>query len=592
MVKHEPPPRNSTRLSGRSRSSRRSRRAKIGTNADPERKASRGIILRLLQDGDLSPKQVNRLKCVFSKKHHLPGTIKNATVLEHATEEERARLAPLLRRKSTRTLAGVAVVAVMTKPIPCPGRCIYCPGRASQPGKPVAQSYTGREPAAMRSLMYDYDAYEQVSHRIADLEAIGHQVDKIEIICMGGTLPAADEAYQDEFVHGCLDGVLARRTPSIAAAKRAAETAPRRLVGLTFETRPDFCTPVHLNRMLDYGATRVEIGVQTVYDDVYEFVCRGHDTSASIDAIRYAKDAGLKVNAHVMPNLPGATLERDRAMFRELFANPDYRPDMLKIYPTLILKGTRLYEMWQRGEYAPYSLNETIQLLGEAKAHLPPYVRIQRIQRDIPAPLIQAGVTKSNLRQLVKTYMAKQGLRCQCIRCREHGFRKHLEDLARRKGASSSGSRVVTGAGAGASASADAGAPHLEDLPLQRYAYEASSGEELFISLETADPEVLFGFLRLRVPSARSFRPEIPPDTSAILREIRVVGELVPHASDPARGQIQHRGLGSRLLREAERVTFEERGLEKLVVISGVGVRPWFFERGYHRDGPYVSKNA
>ncbi len=530
-------------------------------NAEEE-KASRDIIEYLLSQTKISRKMVGRVKARFSKKYHLSGMIRNATILHFASEEEREILAPYLRRKSTRTLSGVSVVAVMTKPIECPGKCIYCPGPASQPDRPVAQSYTGREPAALRSLMYDYDSFLQVKSRIEDLEAIGHEADKIEIICMGGTLPAADLVYQTQFVKGCLDGVLGYRSESIAQAKKLAETAPRRLVGLTFETRPDYCRIPQINQMVDFGATRVEIGVQTVFDDVYERVCRGHTTQDSIKAIQHAKDAGLKVNLHIMPNLPGSSLKRDQEMFTHLFEDPTYRPDMLKIYPTLVIEGTQLYDMWQRNEYTPYSLEETVRLIGKAKANLPPYVRIQRIQRDIPAPLIKAGVDKSNLRQLVKNYMADVGLTCGCIRCREHGFLKQLKNPPN----------------------------SVADIPIRRLEYQASEGTEYFLSIEQEEPPVLFGFARLRVPSPETFRPEIPAGISAILREIRVVGELVPKAEKPKVRQIQHRGMGTALLGEVEHLTFNELDREKLVVISGLGVRTWFYKRGYEADGPYVSK--
>ncbi|MHA1733319.1 MAG: tRNA uridine(34) 5-carboxymethylaminomethyl modification radical SAM/GNAT enzyme Elp3 [Promethearchaeota archaeon] len=530
-------------------------------------RASREIIAELLGNleySTISAKVVSRVKAKYSKKYHLNGVIKNASVLAHASKSERELLAPFLRRKSTRTLSGVAVVAVMTKPLECPGKCVYCPGPGSQPDRPVAQSYTGREPAALRSLMYDYDPFLQVKSRIEDLEAIGHDADKIEVICMGGTLPAAPLEYQVEFVTGCIGGVLGHRVSALKEAKRQAETSQRRLVGLTFETRPDYCGQREINRMLDFGATRVEIGVQTVFDDVYEKNARGHTTRDSVSAIKLAKDAGLKVNLHVMPDLPGSSLERDREMFSTLFEDPSYRPDMLKIYPTLVLKGTRLHDMWKGGEYRPHGLEEIVKLIGDAKASLPPYVRVQRVQRDIPAPLIEAGVSKSNLRQLIHAYLERKGKKCGCIRCREQGF----------------------------AASALEGDPDLSRATLRRITYEASGGTEIFASMESPSHNVLYGFARIRVPSPDSFRAEIPPGSSAILREIRVVGPLVRSRDKPkSRAVIQHRGLGSKLLREAESIVFDEIGLDKLVVISGLGVRTWFYARGYEADGPYVSKS-
>ncbi|HMF33819.1 MAG TPA: tRNA uridine(34) 5-carboxymethylaminomethyl modification radical SAM/GNAT enzyme Elp3, partial [Candidatus Lokiarchaeia archaeon] len=394
--------------------------------SDLEQKAAREIAEYLLEHPLVTRKEVDRIKAKFSKKYHVPGMIRNAAVLEMCSPEESQNLSHLLRRKITRTLSGVAVIAVMTKPVHCPGQCIYCPGKSSQPGEAAAQSYTGKEPAARRSIMFNYDSRQQVASRIEDLEAIGHKVDKVEIICMGGTLCAAPTEYQDEFVKGCYDGLLGIETDSLSDAKLLAESSDRRLVGITFETRPDYCQEDHVNKMLDYGGTRVEIGVQTVFDDIYERVHRGHTTADTKNAFRVAKDAGLKINAHMMPNLPGATLERDREAFQILFEDSAYRPDMLKIYPTLVVRGTQLYDLYAAGEYAPYALDDVVKLIADVKSNLPPYVRIQRVQRDIPANLIVAGVKKSNLRELVQDQLRKTGKKCTCIRCREEGVLRHL----------------------------------------------------------------------------------------------------------------------------------------------------------------------
>jgi len=525
-----------------------------------EREAAREIAEYLLNHPNVTRREIERLKAKISKKFHVCNIIKNATVLAACNTQENQEIFRLLRRKRTRTLSGVSVIAVMTKPLDCPGKCIYCPGKNSQPGEAVAKSYTGQEPAARRSLMFNYDSRKQVASRIEDLEAIGHRMDKLEIICMGGTLCAAPVVYQEEFVRGCYEGFLNREVESLQEAKQLAETSERHLVGITFETRPDYCQEEHVNRMLEFGGTRVEIGVQTVFDDVYQRINRGHTTKETIRAFQVARDAGLKINAHMMPNLPGATLERDREMFTRLFENPAYRPDMLKIYPTLVIEGTQLYDQFIARDYKPYELEEMVKLIAGIKQKLPPYVRIQRVQRDIPAKLIVAGVKKSNLRELVQAYLKSTGEGCKCIRCREEGFMKPRQLDA-------------------------------EDLVLHRMDYEASEGREIFLSFETLVKDVLVGYVRLRIPSPREFRPELLPTPVPIVRELRVVGELVRTHEKPTLDQVQHRGFGTRLLQEVEKIAREEFDAQKIAVISGIGVRQYFYQRGYYLDGVYVSKN-
>ncbi len=525
-----------------------------------DKKAAREIAEYLLSHLDVTRREVERIKARISRKYHVQNIIKNATVLATCTPKENQVIARLLRRKKTRTLSGVSVIAVMTKPLECPGKCIYCPGRNSQTGEMVAKSYTGQEPAARRSVMFNYDSSRQVASRIEDLEAIGHRVDKLEIICMGGTLCAAPTEYQEEFVKGCYEGFLNQKVSTLQAAIQLAETSERHLVGITFETRPDYCHEVHVNRMLEFGCTRVEIGVQTVFDDIYQSINRGHTTKDTILAFQVARDAGLKINAHMMPNLPGATLERDREMFTTLFENSAYRPDMLKIYPTLVIKGTQLYDQFIAGEYKSYELDDMVKLIADIKQNLPPYVRIQRVQRDIPAQLIVAGVKKSNLRELVQERLRVTGEKCKCIRCREEGFM---------------GPRQL----------------NEEDLVLHRMDYDASGGQEIFLSFENPQKDVLVGYVRLRVPSSQEFRPELLPNPVPIIRELRVVGELVRTHEKPTQDQVQHRGFGTRLLREAEKIAQEEFDAKKIAVISGIGVRQYFYQRGYYLDGVYVSKN-
>ncbi|MFO8017152.1 MAG: tRNA uridine(34) 5-carboxymethylaminomethyl modification radical SAM/GNAT enzyme Elp3 [Promethearchaeia archaeon] len=526
---------------------------------------ARRTINYLIENPNTPRSKITNLKGKFAKKCGYDRVIKNATILEYTRAEERKQIIKKLRRRSTRTLSGVSVIAIMTEPLPCPGTCIYCPGRDSQPGEKVAQSYTGREPAAMRSIHNHYDPYYQVKSRINDLEAIGHKIDKIELIIMGGTFLSTDTDYQQKFVKGALEGVINERFSSLEEAKKYAENAERRLVGITIETRPDYCKETDVDRMLDYGTTRVEIGIQTVFNEVYKYVKRGHTVQDSKDAIRISKDAGFKVNAHMMPNLPKVNYEQDLQTFKILFEDPDYRPDMLKIYPTVVVKGTDLYRLWKDGKYQPYDLDELIELIATAKQNLPKYVRIQRIMRDIPATLIEAGCHKSNLRQLVQKRLQELNKTCNCIRCREYGIakrRKKIPDSA------------------------------LNDLKLERMDYRASKGHEVFLSYENKEYDFLVGYLRLRKPSELAHRKEFNNGKTMIVREVRIVGELVPKDNKPVReSQMQHRGYGTNLMQEAEKIAKEDFNCTKISVISGIGVRNWFYELGYQRDGPYVSKS-
>lgn len=533
------------------------------------RKISKSVIEYLLKHPEFPKSRITNLKGKFAKQYNYDKVIKNATILEVAdhlelSHEDYNLLRSKLKRRKTRTMSGVSVIAIMTKPLPCPGKCVYCPGEESQPGDKVAQSYTGREPAAMRSIHNAYDAYKQVKSRIDDLEAIGHEVDKIELIIMGGTFLSANPTYRENFVKGALEGIIGSRFSSLEEVKKKAETSKRRLVGLTIETRPDYCKEEHVDLMLDYGVTRVEIGVQTVDDEIFKLIKRGHTTKDSIEAIRIAKDAGLKVNLHVMPNLPGSDFEKDLDVFHTLFSNPNYRPDMLKIYPTVVVKGTELYDWWKAGKYEPYSLEKLIDLLASVKKALPPYVRIQRIMRDIPATLIEAGCKKSNLRQLIREKLKEQNQSCNCIRCREIGYLK---------------------------ASRTAQTNTFHDIALKRYDYFASRGKEIFLSLEKNSEKCLIGYLRLRIPSENAHRIELNDSMTSIVREIKIVGLLVPKGAEPCQElQIQHRGYGNSLLQEAEKISRDEFNLKKIAVISGLGVRIWFYERGYRPYGPYVVK--
>ncbi|MEM3770692.1 MAG: tRNA uridine(34) 5-carboxymethylaminomethyl modification radical SAM/GNAT enzyme Elp3 [Candidatus Bathyarchaeia archaeon] len=523
--------------------------------------ALREIVESLMRIPSPSPDDVNRVKVRVAAKYRLGKIPSNPEIIAFLREkEERRKLLPVLRRKATRTVSGVTVVAVMTQPYPCPQHepCAYCPG-----GPPfgVPQSYTGFEPAAMRGLQNAFDPYLQVRSRIEQLGAIGHAVDKVELIIMGGTFPATPDDYQTWFVKCCLDAISGVDAQSLDEAKRLAETSRIRNVGITVETRPDWAKERHVDKMLDMGVTRVELGVQNPDDEIYRLVGRKHSVQDVVEATRILKDAGLKIVYHMMPGLPGSNMEKDLAVFREIFSNPAYKPDMIKIYPCLVLKGTKAYEWYVRGEYKPYTTEEAANLIVEVKKMIPPWVRIMRVQRDIPAPLIVAGVKMSNLRQLVQQKLKEQGLRCRCIRCREVGHRLLADGVK----------------------------PNPEKVEILATRYEASEGEEIFISAEDKENDVLIGYLRLRIPSEKAHRPEIRAEPCSIIRELHVYGPVVPVGRRIPKAW-QHKGYGSILLAEAERITRQEYGFKKILVISALGTKQYYKRFGYTYDRPYMSK--
>ena len=526
-------------------------------NAD---KATREIINTLLLSPHPTRDEVHRVKTQVAAKHQLTHIPSNAEIIEALTPKESRRLLQVLRRKTTRTISGVTVVAVMTKPQPCPQPepCAYCPGG---PSAGVPQSYTGHEPAAMRGSQNNYDPYLQVQSRIHQLTAIGHCVDKVELIVMGGTFPATPPEYQTWFIQRCLDAITGKASASFEEAKAHADASRIRNVGITVETRPDWCKEPHVDAMLDMGVTRVEIGVQNPSDAIYRLAGRTHTVADVSEATRVAKDAGLKIVYHLMPGMPGSNPARDLEAFKQVFTDPAFKPDMIKIYPCLVIAGTKTYDWYREGAYTPYTTEEAADLIAEVKKMLPLWVRVMRVQRDIPAGLIVAGVDKSNLRQLVQRKLAEHGDRCACIRCREVGHRLAVDNVA----------------------------PDLDEVEILAVPYEASEGKEIFISVEDSENNLLIGYLRLRIPSAKAHRPEINAVPSAIVRELHVYGPLVPVGKHLAKAW-QHKGYGSILLSEAERVAHEDYGLKKLLVISALGTKQYYGRFGYERDGVYVSK--
>ncbi len=493
--------------------------------------------------------EIHRRKRAFARERG-GGVPSNVEWLRSLGGEERQRLGPLLCRKPTRTLSGVAVVAVMTAPAACPhGTCAYCPGGLAM-GSP--QSYTGEEPSALRGAQFGYDARAIVTHRLETLSTIGHPTSKVEVIVMGGTFPARPEAYRDRVFRNIYEGLNGRVHGSLAEALRANEAAAHRCVGLTVETRPDWCDGRVLPGLLAAGVTRVEIGVECLREEVLAASGRAHGVEEVVRATREARDRGLKVGYHLMLGLPGMDPERDRADLARVFGDPRFRPDMIKIYPTLVLPGTALYEEWRAGRYEPYDAGTAARLLAEIKAGLPPWVRVQRIQRDIPARLVAAGVRAGNLRELAQRLLSATGRRCRCLRCREVGRRAWPDPAAL--------------------------------VPVETR-YRAGEGEELFLSLEDPATDTLAGFLRLRFPSEGT----VGGCDGPVIRELKVLGPEVPVGSTAGPREYQHLGFGRSLLERAEERA-REQGARQLKVLSAVGTRDYYRRLGYVPSGPHLAK--
>jgi len=469
-----------------------------------------------------------------------------------------------------RTASGVAIVAVMSKPHRCPhinytnGHvCVYCPGGPDSDFEYSTQAYTGYEPTSMRAIRARYDPYSQTKGRVAQLRNIGHVVDKVEFIVMGGTFMSLPKSYKDYFIRNLHDALSGHTSTTVPEAIRYSEQATTKCIGITIETRPDYCLKPHLDEMLGYGCTRIEIGVQSIYESVARETNRGHTVSAVCQSFVLAKDCGYKVVSHMMPDLPNMGLDRDLEGFKEYFQNPAFRSDGLKLYPTLVIRGTGLYELWKTGRYRNYTPEQLVELVAAVMAMVPPWTRVYRIQRDIPMPLVSSGVEHGNLRQLAMARMEDLDLPCKDIRTREVGMKQIHEQV------------------------------NPESVELVRRDYVANAGWETFLSYEDPEKDILIGLLRLRKASGNAYRKEIASksigSSSSIIRELHVYGTAVAvSARDPVR--FQHQGFGMLLMEEAERIAREEHRSDKLLVISGVGTRHYYRKMGFELDGPYMSK--
>jgi elongator complex protein 3 len=456
-------------------------------------------------------------------------------------------------KKITRTISGVTPVAVMTEPRECPGQCVYCPSYLATP-----KSYTPESPAVIRAKECGFDAKEQVRIRLNTLSQMGHPTDKVELIVMGGTFLASPRDYQYRFIKDCFDALNGGESPTLAEAKRLNEAARHRCTGLCIETRPDWCGQEETDRMLEFGTTRVELGVQTLDDDIYRLVRRGHKVADVISATALLKEHGLKVHYHWMPGLPGSTPARDLELSRQLFSDARFRPDGLKLYPTMVIKGTELENWYQEERYRPYDDDTMIDLLADIKSIVPKYVRISRVLRDIPPKFIAGGL-KDAVRDVVKERMVQQGTECKCIRCREYGHRAHA-------------------------------GWEITEPRMARMDYEASNGKEIFLSFED-DKETLFGLLRMRIQSKpiASLGWKLNGNL-AIIRELHIYGPEVP-LSQQKEEAAQHKGLGKALMKEAEQIAVREFQAEQMVILSGVGAKQYYrSEFGYSSLGEYMVK--
>lgn len=548
-------------------------------------------ILLLIEQNKLSKDELIKEKVRLMRKHKLSAVPRDIDIFLNATSEERRNLS--IKTKPVRTIAGVAPLAIMSAPLPCPhGKCTMCPDHLKE-GIPM--SYTGKEPASMRGLRARWDAFVQVFNRLEQYIITGHTPEKCDVIVMGGTFPSYQLEYQEGYITDMFQAmnvfsemfyengelrieefkeffelpgsiqdkqrgeriqerirdVKAKNKTTLIEAQNANEKAVIRCIGLTFETRPDCALLPHANLMLRLGGTRVELGVQSVYDECLFAVNRCHDTVLNKKSVQVLKDLGFKLNYHIMPGLPGKDKERipyekDLEGLKQLFSDPAYRPDMLKIYPCMVMPRTPLLKDYEAGLYHPLSTTDAAKMIQEFLPTVEPYCRIMRVQRDIPTYRTVAGVGETNLRQRLDERASRD------IRSREISGRK-LDSLA----------------------------PQLCVLE-----YEASNGKEFFISFEDTTQDVLVGFVRMRFPG-EFLRPEITK-ASAIIRELHVYGES---AGIKMNGIVQHRGIGSLLLAKAEEIALAQ-GKNKMVVISGVGVREYYRKKhGYEKEGPYMVKS-
>ncbi len=497
-----------------------------------------------------------------------------------------AKLRVLLQKRAVRTISGVSPIGILTKPYPCPGKCVYCPTEDRMP-----KSYMSNQPAAARALRNNFHPFRQVRNRIIALEESGHPVSKLEIIVMGGTWSFLPHTYQNWYIRKCYEAANSflpidkktdsylslQKIKSLKNLQKLNETATHRIIGLTLETRPDFITEAELVRMRKYGCTRIEIGVQTLDDEVQKLTKRGHTRTHIIRAMKLMKEYGFKVCFHLIPGLPGSNIEKDLVWMKEVFKNPDFCPDFVKLYPCVVIESAELSQWWKDGRYKPYDDSDLIKLLMQWQTFVPEWTRIMRLMRDIPVSNISAGAKFSNLRQIITDQPTKlreivgddfyethkldtHNNLFRDIRAREVGF-SVLENLSKN-----------------------------ESPILVRRDYAASDGIETFLSFESPDKKVLFALLRLRKPTD-NFEPQFFRSVlkdAALIREVHAYGGEM--SVGKGKGMGQHRGLGRRLIEEAERIARDEWRKKRMTIIAGIGTREYYRKWGYEEKMTYMTK--
>jgi elongator complex protein 3 len=498
-------------------------------------------------------------KNMFSKNDLIKGY---RYLLDQNLMEKNQKIVKRIRMKPVRTISGVTPITVLTKPWPCPGNCIYCPNEPNMP-----KSYLESEPGAQRAAFLDFDPYMQTQKRIQSLQHIGHNTEKIELIVLGGSWSSYPENYQRWFIKRCFEAMnnLSDSTPNLEEhptswedllkQHQLNETAKHKCVGLSLETRPDLIDQKEVIRLRKLGCTKVQIGVQTLDDKLLKLNCRGHDRQTTKRAFELLRLGGFKIHAHWMTNLYGATPESDVENFAELWTE-EFRPDELKIYPTAVIENTPLHTLYKQGKHIPYDDETLTQVVADLKTQVPEYCRITRIIRDIPSQDIVAGTKTSNLRQVAKEHLEKQGLACKCIRCRE--IRKtELKE---------------------------------KDLKLKVQEFKTTVSTEYFLSYVTRENKIA-GFLRLSIPTPdirkKHFIEELKD--SATIREIHVYGRVVGIGKEES-GKAQHLGIGKNLIKKAEQISLQNN-VSRLAVISAIGTREYYRKRGFKNGDLYMSKD-
>lgn len=488
----------------------------------------------------------------FLAKHALVAAYRR--LVEQEIWEEDPVLLAKIRMKPIRTLSGVTTLTVLTKPHPCPGECVFCPTIEGMP-----QSYLPDEPGARRGLENEFDPYRQVASRLKALHDVGHPTEKIELLILGGSWSAYPKDYREWFLRRCFEAMNGENPldnqgdVSLYDVQARNVNAEKRNVGLVIETRPDLINAEELKLLRKQGVTKIQIGIQSMNDEILEKNKRGHDSATTLKATALLREAGFKITAHWMPNLLGSTPDLDKEDFKRLWEENGVNPDELKIYPCQLLNSAPLYGIWQDGDYEPYDETTLLNLLADIKTMVPRYCRINRVIRDIPSTNVIEGSRNTSLRQDVAVEMARRGTKCECVRCRE--IREQ---------------RMEAG-----------------ELVYDDFSYQAAGAEEHFLSYNTADDK-LAGFLRLSLPNDDNALDIDDLKDAAIIREVHVYGQSLEVGTEQE-GMAQHAGIGKSLIAHAERIA-KDHGYQKIAVIAAVGTRAYYAGRGFELGKLYMVK--